>query len=103
MILNSSFSTVEYRCSVSDSVREAYAIGLSDPIFPCERTAPIAKSEASVVSIKGFSKSGYSNIGAFVNISLHFSNDSMKSGDSKLTLLPFFKHFVNGFVSLAKS
>ena len=48
-----SFSYVSYFFSVSLRLREAYAIGLSLPILPCDKIPPIANPEASVVSIKG--------------------------------------------------
>ena len=39
--------------SVSLILRVAYAIGLSLPIFPCDKIPPIANPKASVVSKKG--------------------------------------------------
>lgn len=77
-IPNSSFSIVEYLCSVSDSVREAYAIGLSVPIFInkiikykiIDKIAPKATSEGSVVNMNSLLKSGYCNMGAFISMFL---------------------------------
>ena len=52
-------------------------MGLSEPIGPCESTAPIAKLEASVVNINSLEKSGYCRMGSLVNNFLHFSKQSM--------------------------
>lgn len=41
----SSFSMVLYFCSVSFNVRDAKAIGLSEPICPCDKIAPSATFE----------------------------------------------------------
>lgn len=56
---SSSFSIVLYLDSLSFKVLEAHATGLSDPILPCDKTAPIAKFDASVVRMNGLVKSGY--------------------------------------------
>lgn len=49
-------------------------MGKSFPISPCERTAPRATFEASVVKMNGSSKLGYRNMGGFFNLSLSVSN-----------------------------
>ena len=58
IIASASFSYVSYFFSVSLKLREAYAIGLSLPILPCDNIPPIAYPEASVVRTKGCEKSG---------------------------------------------
>ena len=60
-----SFSVVLYRVSGLLSAREKYAIGWSNPSFSWLSTAPIATSDASVVSVNVFSKSGKISIGCF--------------------------------------
>ncbi|XP_055390584.1 uncharacterized protein LOC129619367 [Condylostylus longicornis] len=45
-----------------DSSKIEIAIGRSLPISPCDRTAPIAWFDTSVVSMNGFSKSGNASI-----------------------------------------
>ena len=59
--------------SVSLRLREAYAIGLSLPLFPCDKILPIANPEASVVSIKGFEKSGRCKSGSSHNFAFKIS------------------------------
>ena len=53
IIASAFLSYVSYFFPASLKLREAYAIGLFLPIFPCDNITPIAYPEASVVRIKG--------------------------------------------------
>ena len=73
IIASASFSYVSYLFSASLKLREAYAIGLSLPILPCDNKAPIAYPEAFVVRIKGWEKSGRCKSGFSHNLDFKIS------------------------------
>ena len=70
---SASFSYVSYFFSVSLKQREAYAIGLSLPILPCDNIPPISYPEASVVRTKGCEKSGRCKSGSSHNLDFEIS------------------------------
>jgi len=83
-------------------VLEAKASGLSLPIIPWERIAPIASSDASVVKMKGLFQSGYANTGCDINLFFKDSNECCCSFvQTKVT--DFWRSFVNGLAIFEKS
>lgn len=100
---NNSFSVVEYFTSALVNVRDAKEICRS--VLPsslnCERTAPIAKFDASVVKINCLLKSGYIKTLSDVIISLHFSKHDDISGVIS-NFIFFFNYELSGFVTSAK-
>jgi len=72
IIAKPSFSYVSYFILLSVKVREVYAIARSLFTSLCENTAI---SEASVVKINGFEKSGYCKTGSSHNFCFNVSNN----------------------------
>ena len=101
IIAKASFSYVSYFISLSFNVREAYAIGRSLFIFPCDNIPPTAIPEASVVKINGFEKSGYCKTGSSHNLCFSISNDS-SCLDVQSKRTSFFNKLVKGLANVEK-
>lgn len=78
-------------------------MGLSLCTGPCDETAPIIKLLASVVSIKGYKKSGCERIASLESRVLQNSKASLNSSSSIMDFLLPLNYFVMGWVIRAKS